>query len=280
MSAVIRTDGLTKRFGDVLAVDDLSLEVGEGDVYGFLGPNGSGKTTTVRMLLGLVYATSGTAEVLGRRIPDEARDALPDVGALVEGPAFYGHLSGRANLTIFDAAGPSTRRDRTSRVSEALEQVGLLVAAHRKVRTYSLGMKQRLGIAAALLRTPRLLILDEPTNGLDPAGIREVRDLLLDLRDRGTTVFLSSHLLAEVEQLCTRAGIVHKGRLIAERDVDDLLAPTGRVYVRTTETEFETRTDDVPGLVSRLVAEGARIEEVAVHRPTLEDVYLELTGDD
>ncbi|HVE64549.1 MAG TPA: ABC transporter ATP-binding protein [Mycobacteriales bacterium] len=300
--AVISTEALTKRYGDVLAVDRLDLVVREGDRYGFLGPNGSGKTTTVRMLLGLVFATSGRIEVLGHEVPRRADAVLHEVGSLVEGPAFYNHISGRANLLLFDAAGAGgSRRTRRSRVGESLERVGLVGAAHRRVGTYSLGMRQRLGIAAALLRRPRLLVLDEPTNGLDPAGIREVRDLLVEINDDGTTVFLSSHLLAEVEQLCTRAGIVHAGQLIADQSVADLLAPTGLVRVTSPDLHSATRADGGAGwldpvsadahgatlrlgsltvddLVRRLVGAGIRVDEVVVDRPTLEEVYLELTG--
>ena len=202
---MITTDGLTKRFGSVLAVDGVDLDVREGDIYGFLGANGSGKTTTVRMMLGLVLATSGEARVLGEPMPRAARTVLPQVGTLVEGPAAYSHLSGRANLKLFDAMGVGTgSRRRSDRARDVLEVVGLDGAADRPVGTYSMGMRQRLGLAAALLRAPRLLVLDEPTNGLDPQGIREMRDLFLRLNREGTTIFLSSHLLAEVEQTCTR----------------------------------------------------------------------------
>ena len=207
---MIRTEGLTKRFGRLTAVDGLDLDVGEGDLFGFLGPNGSGKTTTVRMLLGLVFATSGGIEVLGRPMPGAAREVLAQVGSLVEGPAFYPHLSGRANLTLFDAAGPGSRRDRRRRVEDALARVGLDGVGRRPVKAWSTGMRQRLGLAAALLRAPRLLVLDEPTNGLDPHGTREVRDLLVELVKGGTTVFLSSHLLAEIELVCSRAAIVDR----------------------------------------------------------------------
>jgi ABC-2 type transport system ATP-binding protein len=198
---MIRTRGLTKTYGHVRAVDALDLEVREGDVYGFLGANGSGKTTTVRMLLGLVMADEGEAELFGEPMPKSSASVLPRVGALVEGPGAYPHLSGRANLAMFDAAaGPRVRRaDRQSRIREVLDQVGLDPSDRRPTKAYSLGMKQRLGLAAALMRRPPLLVLDEPTNGLDPQGIRDIRELLLGLNRGGTTIFLSSHLLAEVE---------------------------------------------------------------------------------
>ncbi len=212
---MIRTRGLAKRYGPVLAVDRIDLDVRAGDIYGFLGANGSGKTTTVRMLLGLVLATAGEIELLGQPVPRAARQVLSQVGALVEGPAAYGHLSGRANLALLDAMGPGgQRRTRRQRIDHVLDQVGLARVGRRPVKAYSLGMRQRLGLAAALLRTPRLLVLDEPTNGLDPQGIREIRELLLGLHAGGTTIFLSSHLLVEVEQLCTRVGVLDRGQLI------------------------------------------------------------------
>jgi ABC-type multidrug transport system ATPase subunit len=303
---VIRTEGLTKRFGGLVAVDGLDLDVGEGDLFGFLGPNGSGKTTTVRMLLGLVFATSGRIEVLGRPMPRAAREVLPQVGSLVEGPAFYPHLSGRANLALFDAAGPrSTGRsgDRRRRIDDALARVGLDRVGRRPVRAWSSGMRQRLGLAAALLRAPRLLVLDEPTNGLDPHGTREVRDLLAELVAGGSTVFLSSHLLAEVELVCTRAAIVDRGRLVAQDRVEALLGPTGRVLVTTPDVGAAADlAAALPGvrlgerggdrlavhldgtapeaLNRRLVDGGVRVRELVVERPTLEDVFLRLTGRD
>ena len=328
---MIRTQGLTKRFGGLVAVDNLALDVREGDLFGFLGPNGSGKTTTVRMLLGLVFATSGRIEVLGGPMPRAAREVLPQVGSLVEGPAFYPHLSGRANLSLFDAAGPSapspdparpfpgppeggrsrprtwaraavhSPRDRRRRVDDALARVGLEEVGRRPVRAWSSGMRQRLGLAAALLRAPRLLVLDEPTNGLDPHGMREVRDLLAELVAGGTTVFLSSHLLAEVELVCTRAAIVDRGRLVAQDRVAALLGPTGRVLVTTPDVGAaadlaaalpgvrlgERRPDRLAvhldgtspeALNRRLVDGGVRVRELVVERPTLEDVFLRLTG--
>ncbi|MGZ4615514.1 MAG: ABC transporter ATP-binding protein [Actinomycetes bacterium] len=293
---MIRTEGLTKRFGSLVAVDGVALDVREGDRYGFLGPNGSGKTTTVRMLLGLVFATSGRIELMGHPVPKRAKQALVEVGALIEGPAAYGHLSGRANLALLDAAGPhGRRRTRRTRVDEVLEQVGLDGIGRRPVKAYSLGMRQRLGLAAALLRRPRLLVLDEPTNGLDPQGIREVRDLLAALNAAGTTVFLSSHQLAEVSALCSRVGVLDRGRLVLQDQLSALQAPTGRVVVRTPDTDIaaglldgqlEHRDGDrlvVRGpspdeLTARLVHAGARVLEVSSERQTLEDVVLSVTG--
>ena len=249
---MIRTQGLTKRFGRVVAVDDLDLEVAEGDVYGFLGPNGSGKTTTVRMLLGLVLATSGTVELLGREMPKSAGEVLPQVGALVEGPAAYAGMSGRANLALLDAMGQrGSRGDRAGRIDDALDRVGLGGVDSRPVRAYSLGMRQRLGLAATLIRRPRLLVLDEPTNGLDPQGIREIRDLLAELNREGTTVFLSSHLLAEVEQLCDRVGVLDRGRLVVQDRLDALRGPTGRLRVRTPDVDAGALAARRPGGAGR-----------------------------
>ena len=293
--AVIATRGLTKRYGPVLAVDGIDLDVRAGDVYGFLGANGSGKTTTVRILLGLVLATSGEAEVLGARMPRSAKRVLPQVGTLVEGPAAYPHLSGRANLALFDALG-SARRGRRARVDDVLERVGLGLAGDRRVRGYSLGMRQRLGLAAALLRAQRLLVLDEPTNGLDPQGIREMRDLLLGLNHEGTTIFLSSHLLAEVEQMCTRVGVLDRGRLVVQDRLASLRAPTGRTVVVTPDGDralglLDGRVDlregerlvvrgSDPAELNRLLVDGGvRVRELAPERRGLEQVVLEATTD-
>ncbi|MFN0281547.1 MAG: ABC transporter ATP-binding protein [Kineosporiaceae bacterium] len=295
----IRTRGLTKRFGSVVAVDDVDLEVAEGDRYGFLGPNGSGKTTMVRMLLGLVFATAGEVEVLGHPVPRHAGAALRDVGALVEGPAAYPHLSAATNLSLIDAAGPRHSRlprgDRRRRIHEALEQVGLDGIGRRPVKAFSLGMRQRLGLAAAVIRRPRLLVLDEPTNGLDPQGIQEVRALLVALNEAGTTVFLSSHLLAEVEQLCSRVGVMDSGRLVVQEDLAELRRPTGRAVVRVgdpvaAQDLLRERVADVDGdrlvvrdigvdeLTRRLVEAGIAVHEAQPERRSLEDTVLALTG--
>ena len=293
---MIVTRGLTKRFGSVLAVDHVDLDVRAGDRYGFLGPNGSGKTTVIRMLLGLVFATSGEIEVLGKPVPARLREVLPRVGALVEGPSAYGHLSGRANLALIDAAGRAGgRRTRRCRIDQALEHVGLAGIDGRPVRKYSLGMRQRLGLAAALLRAPTLLVLDEPANGLDPQGIREIRDLLAGLNQAGTTVFLSSHQLAEVEQLCTRVGVVDRGRLVLQQELSALRPATGRVIIRSPDADraaaelngrIASRDGDrlvVAGadpaeLNARLVAAGLRITEIRPERRSLEDLVLQLTS--
>jgi len=293
---MIVTRALTKRYGRVLAVDQVDLDVREGDRYGFLGPNGSGKTTVVRMLLGLVYATSGEIEVMGRPVPSRVAEVLPEVGALVEGPSCYGHLSGRANLALIDASGRAgPRRTRRRRIAEALDRVGLAGVDNRAVKKYSLGMRQRLGLAAALLRSPRLLVLDEPTNGLDPRGISEIRDLLAELNAAGTTVFLSSHQLAEVEQLCTRVGIVNRGRLVVQQDLDDLRAPTGRVVLRTPDADRAAalldgrivRRDgdrlvvaaaDPAAINAELVAAGLRVPEIGPERRSLEELVLSVIG--
>jgi ABC-2 type transport system ATP-binding protein len=296
MSAVLATRRLVKRFGRLRAVDGIDLDVCEGDVYGFLGANGSGKTTTVRMLLGLVLPTSGEVELLGGRMPRAGRRVLPRVGALIEGPAHYGHLSGRENLSLLDAAGPGGgRRTRRARIDEVLEQVGLAGVGRRPVRAYSLGMRQRLGLAGALLRRPELLVHDEPTNGLDPQGIHEIRTLLLDLHRGGTTIFLSSHLLAEVEQMATRVGVLDRGRLVLQDDLSVLTAPTGRTVVHSPAPELVRATLD--GRVSAvdgervlvrgadpaevnalLVRAGVPVRGLALERPTLDEVVLAAAG--
>lgn len=308
----IETQGLTKRFGAQAAVDGIDLVVPRGAVYGFLGPNGSGKTTTIRMLLGLVRASAGSARVLGSDMPRRLDAVLPRVGALVEGPAFAPFLSGAANLRRFDAAdrhaSPATRG---ARVAAALDRVGLEHAARKKAGAYSLGMKQRLGLANALLMPRELLVLDEPTNGLDPQGTREVRSLIRSFAADGTTVFVSSHLLAEVEQLCTHVGVMSAGRLVAQGTLEE--------FRRSGESRVEVLTPD-PGraravlarlglvtdaaalaadagadavvtalladhspapdaIVAALVADDVRVRGFAVRRTSLEQRFVELTGE-
>ena len=309
----IETHALSKTFGRQTAVDEVALAVPRGSVFGFLGPNGSGKTTTIRMLLGLASATEGEIRVLGREIPDASAEVLPRVGALVEGPAFYPFLSGRENLRRFDTANrhaPSATR--SARVDAALDRVGLGHAARKAAHAYSLGMKQRLGLANALLTPRDLLILDEPTNGLDPQGTREVRSLIRSLADEGTTVFLSSHLLAEVEQVCTHVAVMSTGRLVAQGSLDELRAQGAeRVVVRTPDPDDARRIlgslglspsdglgdprdggargDSVmaelpPGLPAEAVTEalvvgGVRVRGIAVEGATLEDRFVALTGE-
>jgi ABC-type multidrug transport system ATPase subunit len=296
---MITTSGLTKRFGALTAVDSVDLDVRDGDIYGFLGANGSGKTTTVRMLLGLVLASAGRIELFGEPMPKAASRVLARLGTLVEGPAAYGHLSGRANLMLNDASGNrasrGSRTDRGRRVDEVLDEVGLGGVGRRPVKAYSLGMRQRLGLAGALLRQPELLILDEPTNGLDPQGIGEIRQLLLKLHAAGTTVFLSSHLLAEVEQLCTRVGVLDRGRLVVQAELAELQQPTGRIVlhspdvpavaallgdrvVEISDDQLVVTGTDPAALNSWLVGRGLRISELAVQRRSLEQTVLELTG--
>ncbi|MEV0587142.1 ABC transporter ATP-binding protein [Nonomuraea sp. NPDC050310] len=298
--AAIATSGLTKRFkSGQVAVDSLDLTVPRGSVFGFLGPNGSGKTTTIRMLLGLVSPTSGSHELLGRPLDR----ALPSVGAVVEGPAFYPYLSGTANLLRFDAANPhASAHDAPWRVAEALDRVGLTAAAGKRYRAYSLGMRQRLALAAALLMPRELLVLDEPTNGLDPQGTREVRALVKEIAAEGTTVFVSSHLLAEVEQMCTHAGIMSNGRLVAQGDLASLhagraarvrvqtpdltsaagvLAALGLADVRATGEEVTAELGAVAPeeVTAELVRQGVAVRGLAVARPSLEEVFVGLTGE-
>jgi ABC-2 type transport system ATP-binding protein len=301
----IRTVGLTRHFGRQLAVDGVDLVVPTGAVYGFLGPNGSGKTTTIRMLLGLLSADSGQIELLGKPMPRALSDVLPRVGALIEGPAFHPYLSGAANLRRLDVsdatADPATSGDR---IDQALARVGLTAAAGKKYRNYSLGMKQRLGLAAALLQPRDLLVLDEPTNGLDPQGTREVRHLVRDLASDGTTVLVSSHLLSEVEQIATHVGIMSGGRLLRQGTLTEVLADgTAVIRVSTPDTADVRRVLDDLGLTevvvsagedlvsarlgdvatervaAAVVESGARLRGLAVVRPDLEDLFVSLTGE-
>jgi ABC-2 type transport system ATP-binding protein len=274
-----------------------------GAVYGFLGPNGSGKTTTIRMLLGLISVTAGEITLLGSPMPAGAGTALPRVGALVEGPAFHPYLSGRANLARLDAADRfSDPRTARVRIDQALDRVGLLAAAQKRYRAYSLGMRQRLAIANALLMPRDLMVLDEPTNGLDPQGTREVRHLIGELADDGVTILVSSHLLAEVDQMCSHVGVMYEGRLVSQGSMGELRTSTVRtVRVDTDRPEDAARvlrelglsdvltaSAHVTGLlgdvavekiVPDLVNDGVPVFGFAVQQPSLEDVFVGLTGE-
>ena len=293
---VVETQGLTKRYGTgIIAVDSLDLSVYRGEVYGFLGPNGAGKTTTLRMLLGLIRPTAGSAKVVGAA-PGSPK-SLIKVGAIVETPAFYPYLSGYDNLRLLAMyCGVAA-----SRVDATLAEVDLTPRAHHKFSTYSLGMKQRLGIAAALLKEPELLILDEPTNGLDPQGMADVRNLIIELGKGERTVLISSHLLGEVEQMCTRVGVIRKGKIVAEGTVDQLRG-AATLTVRGTPEETakavlieDAGADNVTALgdatfslvvdlqrtseINRhLVQAGVAVTELHADERSLEDVFMELTG--
>src|SRR5229473_3612381 len=225
---VLRTRDLSKQYGKRLAVNNLNLEVQRGEIYGFLGPNGAGKTTTIRMALGLIAPTAGSVEILGHDISTHRASILPRVGALVETPALYLYMSGRDNLRAVASVLGGVPK---ARIDAVLELVGLGIRQKDRVRTYSLGMKQRLGVAMALLQDPDVLILDEPANGLDPAGIVEMRDLMHRLSSEGKTIFISSHLLTEVQQICTRAAIIHLGKLVKESTIEELTAGQGEFAV-------------------------------------------------
>src|SRR3954451_14555460 len=293
---VVTTDSLTKRYGDRKAVDAVSLHVRRGEVYGFLGPNGAGKTTTLRMLLGLVRPTSGRATVLG--FPPGTPAAVAGTGALVEGPGFYPYLSGRDNLRVL----ARYRRLPDPAADAALERVGLTARGGDRFRSYSLGMKQRLGVAAALLGEPEVLVLDEPTNGLDPAGMADMRELLVDVAAGGQTVILSSHLLAEVQEICDRVGVISDGRLLTESTVAALRGeaavllradPLDRalaVALRVAGDDAVAVVDDgravrleggapvVPALTRELVAEDVEVREIRTVERSLEEVFFEMTG--
>ena len=303
--AVIATEGLVKRFRDVEAVAGVDLRVPPGGVYGFLGPNGAGKTTTIRILVGLVRPSRGTASLFGEPVRPGAA-VLDRVGALVERPAFYPYISAAENLRVLGLARGIAESRLRARIPEALDRVGLGEAAKRKAGRFSTGMRQRLGIAGALLDRPELVILDEPANGLDPNGVVDVRELIAGLARDGTTVFLSSHVLPEVEQLCHRVAILQRGRIIAEGETQAMLQQGERLYVRFDDDADATRargaiasalpdvvpTDDgsrafslaaamVRGsdLVRVLAAADVYPAEVGVRRQSLEDVFIELTAE-
>jgi ABC-2 type transport system ATP-binding protein len=290
---VVETHELTKRYGDRLAADRVSLTVRRGEVYGFLGPNGAGKTTTLRMILGLVRPTSGSAAVLGG--PAGKPEAIARVGALVEGPGFYPYLSGRDNLRVMARYRglPESAADR------ALERVDLSTRGQDRFKSYSLGMKQRLGVASALMGDPDLVVLDEPTNGLDPAGMVDMRKLIVDLARGGQTVLLSSHLLDEVQEICDRVGVINDGVLLMEATVSELrgsaslsvrgepvdkaiavamgVAGDDGVRVDGERMLIDLEPDRAPELVRELVAGGVQVHEVTSVERTLEEVFFEMT---
>ena len=288
---VLETHDLTKTYGDRRAVDAVSMSVRRGEVYGFLGPNGAGKTTTLRMCLGLVHPTSGSASVLG--LPAGDTDVTARTGALIEGPGFYPYLSGRANLQVL----ARYRGLPDSAVEAALARVDLGDRGGDRFKAYSLGMKQRLGVAAALMGDPELIVLDEPTNGLDPGGMADMRALIVDLAGTGHTVLLSSHLLAEVEEICDRVGVISRGRLLVESTVSELrggrrlrvvASPLDRAlavgmrFTESAELDGDAVLIDVPDrrtpdVVRALVGVGVDVHEAVVTERTLEDVFFEMT---
>ncbi|HVB76494.1 MAG TPA: ABC transporter ATP-binding protein [Candidatus Nitrosotalea sp.] len=297
-STALALRALTKDYGQRRAVDHLDLEVASGEVFGFLGPNGAGKTTTIRMCLGLINPTAGRIEVLGMDVLSQRSRVLPRVGALVESPALHPYLSGRENLRV---SGLALGGVSSSRLDQVLEMVGLSGRDRDRVSGYSLGMKQRLGLGVALLHDPDLLILDEPANGLDPAGIREMREMLLGLAAAGKTVFVSSHVLAEVQQTCSRVAIIHRGRLVREAAMSELVTEHGEFEVKVDNPDQvlaliqaqtwgrEARLQDgllitpAPSgrgreLIRFLVDSGVYPDQVAPRQRDLEDIFLTLTG--
>jgi len=297
--AALQTRALSKSYGSRLAVDRLDLEVERAELFGFLGPNGAGKTTTIRMALGLIAPTNGSVEILGLDVRRHRSEVLPRVGALVESPALYGYLSGRDNLRVI---GSQLGRVSEKRIDEVLEIVGLKGRDRDRVRTYSMGMKQRLGLGIALLNNPELLILDEPANGLDPAGIVEMRDLLRNLAAEGKTVFISSHVLSEVQQICTRVAIINHGRLVRLAPVAELLQDGGEFEVKVDQPDElvaalkrqqwgeEARSEDglvitaAPdgrgrSLIKFLVDNGFSPDAVGARHRDLEEIFLTLTED-
>jgi ABC-type multidrug transport system ATPase subunit len=295
---ILQTQGLKKHFGKVHAVDGVTISVSRGLVYGFLGPNGSGKTTTIGMILGLLHPTAGSVALFGKRVTPSHTKPLRRVGALVGQPALVPYLTARQNLELL----AHLRRDLPcGRVDEILEIVGLHKAANRPTGHFSTGMKQRLGLAMSLLHKPELLILDEPTNGMDPAGMHDVRNQLSELADRGVTVFISSHLLHEVEQICDRVGVLNAGKVITEGNVKELLGGTAVVKVRVSSSSEAARLlQSLPGcreikpngayvtvcgvssqaVVAHLTSKGVVPSEVSTGQSDLESIFLELTASD
>lgn len=291
--------GLTKKYKEVTAVNNLDLDIPRGTVYGFLGPNGAGKTTTIRMLLGLIDPTAGSAQVLGHDIVRERSAIAPKVGAIVESPAFYTYLTGEQNLEVL--ARSSNLSLPKKRLGELIDRVGLSGRGGHKVKTYSLGMKQRLGIAATLLTEPDIIFLDEPTNGLDPSGTVDMRNMIIQLGQEGHTVFLSSHLLHEVEHVCSNVAIVQHGVMIKQGKVSDLTAGDGGYAIEAAPFErafavlrehpnlsasspdqhwinVKAAPNEMPALVRALVSADIDVYQVQIRQVSLESLFLELTG--
>jgi len=295
---VVKTENLTKKFGNLVAVNELNLKIHRGEIFGFLGPNGSGKTTTIGMLIGLIRPTAGRIEIFGQDIMESLTTILPRIGVVMEKPGLYPYLSGSDNLLVLARVSGGVNH---KRIGEVLELVGLTSRADDKFQTYSMGMKQRLAIAAALLSDPEFIILDEPTNGLDPSGMKEVRELIKSLGNQGKTMFLNSHLLHEVEQVCDHLAIVKQGKVIAQGETSHLLRRGGALQLRVTDTEKAisilkstewissvTREDDsiqvdVPleraADISALLAKNnIFLSEMKARESTLETFFLEVTG--
>lgn len=298
MEAAIKTESLSKEYGGIFRVKDLNLQIGEGEVYGFLGPNGAGKSTTMKMILGLVHPTRGNIRVFGKTLTEKTRiEILSQIGSLIESPAYYGHLTGLENMRVIQKLMDLPEKN----IQKALHIVRMEKQMNKKVKYYSLGMKQRLGIAMALARFPKLLILDEPTNGLDPAGIEEIRELLRSLPTQyGMTVMISSHILSEIDQMATSVGIIDKGEMIFQGSMEGLRAKSSHSIVMRVqsgekaadiledygpkitpdgEIAFERLNDDaVARINSRLVENGVPVFRIEERRKSLEEIFLDLTG--
>lgn len=300
METILKLQNVSKVIGKKRIIHGISMNVKPGEVYGFLGPNGAGKTTTIRMLVGLIKPTSGTVEVCGHDIQKEREKALEHVGCIVENPELYSNLSGWKNLIHFGML--SKVPDLEKRIQEVVGLVKLSDRIHDKVKTYSLGMRQRLGVAQAILAKPRLLILDEPTNGLDPAGMREFRNLIRQLADQGMAVFVSSHILAEIEQIADRIAIIQNGIIVAEKTMDKLLEQQEEtielvcepvkeveIFLRKQKIWFQHLVSNhflvkvpkgkIPDLIRELVMRGIQITEVIRKKQSLEEEFLKLTGE-
>ncbi|WP_412676471.1 ABC transporter ATP-binding protein [Aneurinibacillus migulanus] len=297
-TVTVETVNLTRRYGKFMSVNNVNLKVPQGEIYGFLGPNGAGKTTTIRMLLGLIKPTRGEIIIFGKELSENRIPILKRVGSLVESPSYYGHLSGRQNLKVL----ARLLQLPDKRIDEVLDLVRLTKNAQRPVKGYSLGMKQRLGIAAALISRPELLILDEPTNGLDPAGIQEIRELIIQMpKEYGVTVLISSHLLSEIEQVATYVGIIDQGKLVFQNSMNELRKLSQRnihvevnqpieaslllqkqgwkVSIEDNILSFPSIThEQTASIVKELVLHRFSVYRVVEHKKSLEDTFLELTG--